>query len=127
MFVHVSIIPICARSARYNIKITVDWDIFTSVFDSGRDTYAHSKPHFLCSSLLLRTQLCSSPHGFPCLRSCVIHEQLSYSVGSSLYFSTKKREASFDNLEDVAIKKLEAKLKSAHGKDLLCRMPARML
>ncbi|CAM9563566.1 unnamed protein product, partial [Hapterophycus canaliculatus] len=40
---------------------------------------------------------------------------LSYSVGSSLYFSTKKREASFDNLEDVAIKKLEAKLKSAHA------------
>eukprot|EP00752_Nemacystus_decipiens_P011029 g9799.t1 len=40
---------------------------------------------------------------------------LSYSVGSSIYFSTKNREASFGNLEDVAIKKTEAKLKSAHG------------
>lgn len=32
-----------------------------------------------------------------------------------MYFSTKNREASFGNLEDVAIKKSEAKLKSAHG------------
>ncbi|CAM9713484.1 unnamed protein product, partial [Pylaiella littoralis] len=40
---------------------------------------------------------------------------LSYSVGSSLYFSTKNREASFGNLEDVAIRKSEAKLKSVHG------------
>ncbi|CAM9820514.1 unnamed protein product [Ectocarpus sp. 6 AP-2014] len=40
---------------------------------------------------------------------------LSYSVGSSLYFSTKNREASFENLEGVALKRSEAKLKSAHG------------
>lgn len=50
-------------------------------------------------------------------------EQLSYSVGSSIYFSTKNREASFGNLEDEAIKKTEAKLKSAHGE---CRRLIRL-
>ena len=42
-------------------------------------------------------------------------EQLSYSVGSSLYFSANNRDASFENLEGEAIKRTEAKLKPVHG------------
>lgn len=45
-------------------------------------------------------------------------EQLSYSVGSSIYFSANNREASFNNLKEEAIKKREAALKPMHGESV---------
>ncbi|KAG5190319.1 hypothetical protein JKP88DRAFT_243012 [Tribonema minus] len=40
---------------------------------------------------------------------------LSYSVGSALYFSFKKREATFDNLLQLAIAKHQRQLEPEHG------------
>ena len=59
----------------------------------------------------------SSPFLFAYRMVSTALEQLSYSVGSSLYFSAKNREASYDNLEGEAFKRTEAKLKPVHGEN----------
>lgn len=65
-------------------------------------------PHYF---VLLRTPTACALHTW----FCCFTQQLSYSVGSSLYFAANKREASYNNLMDEALKKREAKLKPLHG------------
>lgn len=73
----------------------------------------HLPKGLICFGVLSKAPLCSLRQIAPSAYDAV--EQLSYSVGSSLYYSAKQREASFNNLTDEAIKKREAKLKPLHG------------